>query len=669
MRLDTSHLRSEMYKAKQAAEEEASGIAYAAYMMVYYQRLEQYQDSMSAYIEARNALNTLTSYTPSIKGATVKSAKSSSKSKGSKGGSKSSSSSSSIISTEYSNQVDLNEYYIKMSETRQKRMEKDTEEYRVESAKQYTYNKKLVQLTYNELERLRKKGYDESNKEYRDLAQKYEEYLNDMKDSAEDIWDSINDEQQAAIQAEIDALEAQRDEIDKQKDALKKEKDAIDDIIDSWEKEKDALDDQIDEIEKLEDAEDKRWDAREKQLDFEISRNNAIIDLEEQYYDTLTSIREEQANLDKQLKSSLESYKYLDDEMRELLFNESDYDELSQQLTNIASEATQLYEDYLEQLSNVTEETSYELEYITDAFERQYELKMKEYEIAKNELAVAKARKELENTQNERNVRMLINGEWTWVADPNKVKSALEAVTDAELSVTQSEADLAQTQRVQELQAANSELTLTKNQEQAAYDNVIAAFEAQIEEYEAQKEVIDAEIEALKAQQDRIDSEIELLDERIDALKEQEEALDAQIDALKEAMFNFQEFAQTLEKGTDAIAQAIDAIYGKELSSAIMGSFADGGVADFNGLAMLHGEGGGEMVLNNADVAKVYDLIHNASFLNGSAMGLGGNSSFAPMGNVTYGNSTNVYIDGVQLSAADSESIVEIFKRVIPMAR
>lgn len=662
-------IQSELSNARKAAREATSEYAQLAATLVYWQKIAEFREASDAYSSAVSAMNTISKLSPSIKSTSISKSKTGG-SKGSKSRGKSSSSSNtSIISNEYSNQVDLTEYYIKMSEIRQKRMEKDSEEYRVESAKQYAYNKKLVQSTYNELQRLRKKGYDESNKEYRDLAQKYEEYLNDLKDSAESIWDSINEEQQAAIQAEIDALEAQRDELDKQKDALKEEKDAIDDIIDGWEKEKDAIDDQIDEIEKLEDAEKERWESREKQLDFEIARNEAIIGLEEKYYDTLTSVREEQANLDKQLKSSLESYKYLDDEMRELLFNESDYDDLTQQLTDIASEATQLYEDYLEQLNNVTEETSYELEYITDAFERQYELKMKEYEIAKNELAVAKARKELENTQNERNVRMLVNGEWTWVADPNKVKSALEAVTDAEQAVNQSEADLTQTLRVQELQAANSELTLTKNQEQATYDNIIAAFEAQIEEYEAQKDIIDAEIEALKAQQDRIDAEIELIDERIEALKEQEEALDAQIDALKEAMFNFVEYAQTLEKGTDAISKAIDAIYGKELSSAIMGSFADGGVADFDGLAMLHGKSGGEMVLNNADVAKVYDLIHNASFLNGSAMGLGGNSSFAPMGNVTYGNSTNVYIDGVQLSAADSESIVEIFKRVIPMAR
>ena len=45
--------------------------------------------------------------------------------------------------------------------------------------------------------------------------------------------------------------------------------------------------------------------------------------------------------------------------------------------------------------------------------------------------------------------------------------------------------------------------------------------------------------------------------------------------------------------------------------------YRQGGVVDYTGLAMLHGGKAAEMVLNNVDVAKVYDLIHNTPSLIG----------------------------------------------------
>lgn len=46
-------------------------------------------------------------------------------------------------------------------------------------------------------------------------------------------------------------------------------------------------------------------------------------------------------------------------------------------------------------------------------------------------------------------------------------------------------------------------------------------------------------------------------------------------------------------------------------------AYKEGGVADFTGLATLHGGSGygAEMILNNSDVAKVYRLIHETDDL------------------------------------------------------
>lgn len=48
--------------------------------------------------------------------------------------------------------------------------------------------------------------------------------------------------------------------------------------------------------------------------------------------------------------------------------------------------------------------------------------------------------------------------------------------------------------------------------------------------------------------------------------------------------------------------------------------YANGGVVDYTGMAVLHGGKGAEVVLSNKDVAKVFDLIHNGPSLVGSYM-------------------------------------------------
>lgn len=718
---DLSRLQQELSNAAYVARNSQSDFAVATAQMIMMKNVAAMADTEAAIAKTQQQIKALSNLkVSSVKVNNNRGAGSGSRSGSGKGGksgsgSKSSSSSNtnkSIISETYQNEVDLNEWYIKQSENRQKRMNKETDEYREETAKQYAYYKNLAEKTYDEIQRLQKKGYDENNEEYRDLVDQYNDYLNNIYSTSEDIWDSLNDAQQKELESEIKALEDKQDKLDEQIKAYEDEKDAIDKVIEGYEKEQKAIDKQIDardeeieaiqkkqdlidkEIEKVEEqkeAEEERWEAREKSLDFEIERNNAILELEKQRYDTIKSVKQEQMNLDTQLKASKESYKYLDEETRQLLFNEDDYNDLSNQLTQIAEEATQMYDDYLERLNNVTEETGYELEYITDEFERQYELKMKEYEIAKQELSVAKARKELENVSAERNVAMLVNGQWTWVADPNKVKTAVEAVGKAEMSVTQSQDELEQTRILQALQEANSELTLTKNQEEAESNKILETLDAQIAEFERQialldneiaviegiieglekqKEELDVQIEKLEEQQDLIDDQIEGIEKQKDIIEEQIKDIELQVDALKDLVYDFASFSAALENGSDAISQAIDVINGRALSPEILGSFADGGTADFDGLALLHGANGAETILNNTDAAKLYNFIHNSPNLYSDIL----DRIHIPMANggvypTTYGASTNVYVDGVQLSQADSESIVEIFKRVIPIAR
>ena len=100
-----------------------------------------------------------------------------------------------------------------------------------------------------------------------------------------------------------------------------------------------------------------------------------------------------------------------------------------------------LQREYQRALSGATLDT---IEEITSNYEMQYETLMKSYEIAKAELEVAKKRQQLDNVLAERNVRMLINGQWQWVANTQDVIDAQNEYADAKY-----EAERARIQKTQ----------------------------------------------------------------------------------------------------------------------------------------------------------------------------------------------------------------------------
>jgi len=193
------------------------------------------------------------------------------------------------------------------------------------------------------------------------------------------------------------------------------------------------------------DASKEYWEAEKDNakdtLDYLKSQAQAVIDLKTSYHDLTKSIQAEQREIDSQLKIAAEAYPNLTEAERAAIFSGDDYQALSNQLSAISAEAQEMYTSYLEQIQAVGEDASYELETITDEFERQYELKMGQYNIAKAELGVLKARKNLENVQNERSVAMLVGGLWTWVSDSDNVISAMEDLASAETELADAQSD------------------------------------------------------------------------------------------------------------------------------------------------------------------------------------------------------------------------------------
>lgn len=232
--------------------------------------------------------------------------------------------------------------------------------------------------------------------------------------------------------------------IDKEREKVEKVHDSVGELNDAWKDNQEAIRDTLKELhdlvksmrdELLDDITEqleKAVDRTNKSLEKSVTRMEQLVTIQEKSNDILNETIDTQQELDSELQASLDSFEYLDEQMRELMFNEDDYKVLSETLTGIQNDVASIWEDHYKQIDELTDDTMYKAEYITAETERQLDMKMREYELAKAELDVAKARTNLQNVKNERNVRMFVGGQWIWTADPNAVKDAQQQLADAE---------------------------------------------------------------------------------------------------------------------------------------------------------------------------------------------------------------------------------------------
>ena len=579
--------------------------------------------------DAQDALDNFNKYAES--GAFTSKGKS-----GGGGGSKS------IYSQQYEEITNLTEHYIKMSELRQKRMSKESDEYKAESKQQFLYYQQLAQQTYAEISRLRAKGYTAANADFRKLLQNYEGYLNSMYDIAKAMWEQEKQERIKAIQKQID------DEND-------------------------------------------RWESRKKQLDHEKDYYEALLDLEERYLDTIGDVHKEIRSLDKELAAA----KAYPEGTNLSLFTDDEHDHLVAQLRDVEAEATDLYTKYQEKLASVSAENTYELSHITDEFQRQYEILLKQYEISKADLAVARARRELENVLNERNVAMLVNGVWTWVADPESVKAAVEAVYDAEQDAEDKLTDLFNTQRTQLLEETISNIELQTNIEQAAHDKIIEGLEKMIEEIEDMEFVFEDFIQQLL---DGADGIAAALASAIAAINAAASGIGggggsggsgsgdggSYTPKTGVPVIAKKRYAVMLKPNgevrvaPDPILEDIKKMAHDKNREKVLGRYAAGGVADYTGHAHLDGsKSSPEVIFNSNDAAKLYHLVHTTPNLVDKLLG---NvqakfeavlpAGFKGSGNpsMTTDNSRKVYWNGnVLMEGHDADNFLTMLERVLPV--
>lgn len=334
--------------------------------------------------------------------------------------------------TAYEREIRLLEHELYLSQQLADLYDGDNDEanYRAEVNKQMAIYIKLMDAAHAEAERLRALGYAETSEEIQNLQQAWWGYYNKRRDLATGLAD----------------WEKQTTE-----DALNDVKDAINDLLDEAE---DKLNDKLD------------------ALQAKIDKNEAIKKLHEVFFGILNDVADGIHEIDKELEASLSSADYLDEQLRQAMFNEDDYNKMSAKLNQIADESRVLFKDYLNQLEMLTEDEIYKADYITDEFERQYQYKELEYAIAEKELALAKAQTKLQNTLMNRNVRMYKNGQWIWTADYSAVQEAKKEVRDAEYEYRDAEIKLKQQEVLDKYAGIISALNLQKDAAQNEFDRL-----------------------------------------------------------------------------------------------------------------------------------------------------------------------------------------------------
>lgn len=295
-------------------------------------------------------------------------------------------------------------------------------------------------------------------------------------------------------------------ELEKEKERIENIHDSVETLNDAWDENQEKIRESLQElndriksirdelIDDLMEQLERATDKMNKSLESNATRLEQLKQVQESYNSLLNDTLYTQDELMDELQANLDSYQYLDEDMRQLMFNEDDYKKLSGVLGDIQEDIAGIWEDHYSQISNLSEDEMYKAQYITAETERQLAAKQKEYDLARAELDIAKAKTNLENVKNERNTRIFANGQWQWVADPTAVRDAQKALADQERAKNKIEREAEQQELIDSLDRLIDSDNLQIDENNDLLEKIQEAIEQETEEVKS----IDQALENIK---------------------------------------------------------------------------------------------------------------------------------------------------------------------------
>lgn len=224
-------------------------------------------------------------------------------------------------------------------------------------------------------------------------------------------------------------------------------------------------------------------------LQDEIDQRQKLINLEKKHYTTLKDLRSMQNDINKELISSKISTQWLDKETRDLLFNQSDYYEVSSKISETQEYLNDLYVKYNEEIANLGENELYLADSLTKNYEAQVAAKKEELEILKATLNIENKRNALNSALSEKNVRVFAGGQWRQVANTNDIQKAYQDLIDAQTQASEKQIEAEQNTSIREQELRNQHLTDLKNN----YNEELKAMKEHIEELEHEWDILNSE--------------------------------------------------------------------------------------------------------------------------------------------------------------------------------
>lgn len=484
---------------------------------------------------------------------------------------------------------------------------------------------------------------------------------------------------------EKEILDDELNSLNDQLDALEKQKDELDEIIDNYKQVADVVSDAVDKEKEL------LEEQRKSQEDAYNERINALKEAHEQ--------QEEENELTEKQIALQEKLQVLENAKQNKVMTYSSergwhYDVDKEELLAAQKEADNAQKDIDDTLAERAYEAEIKaLEDERDSILENYDLQIEAYENYVKEWK--EILEEQTNAENERLAQEILGSDWR-----EKIKEKDALILNNYKS---------------EFRNYNSQLSSLVNGEMA---NLKKSIEAKNEEIKAKQELIDQwknyKSEVQKAVNDIKNANEDymqyldgiVLDENSN-LEEREANLanftanyksymdeiiaknnelataTNQMNELANAMENvgsvdFGGFVSGVQGFADSIKDALESAISELMSpgTGLLGSinlgvgvprFANGGVNDSTGLAMLHGtKSRPELVLNNTDAAKLYNILHDSSFTD---MMMERNYSHLLRNNPITNNNSNtntnntVHIDHMEIKTPDPLSFHDQFQK------
>jgi hypothetical protein len=222
-------------------------------------------------------------------------------------------------------------------------------------------------------------------------------------------------------------------------------------------------------FQRIQDEKVYKLEQEAKAFDWRIKKEESLIQLTQKRFDTINQLSDAQNQLDKDLSASKLTTQWLDDTEREKIFNEKDYENLSDVISEIQANTDALSTQFYTDINNLTEDNMYLEEFITSEYERRLAIEMQKLEVSKQELDLTKKQQQLNNVLAEKSVKMFTGGEYKYVANAEDLRKASDDLIDAENTLEDTKKKQAQQQLIDEAKQHSDGL----KKQQASIDNQI----------------------------------------------------------------------------------------------------------------------------------------------------------------------------------------------------